>query len=525
MLMNPGRLLRQIVLQYSNKPALINVERGRKFTYNQLDDLSNRITNLLKYKYKLSKNDFYATILENDNMGLFHPWMLKSDIGAAWIDIRETDTDQISRIDFTSSRVVFLENRLLPKLYDKLVRKNISIIAMDQVGSEYPDAHYFWDLVENAPTQSVEIDLPSDDAYKHTCFIRFTSGTSGKAKCAMYSLNNILVWSWNPAHYTEIIPYDNPKIMLFSPVHHAASCSTILPIIIKGGTIVTLNKADLDNIGDAISREQINMIYAVPTILYRMLDYKLHSKYNLKSLKTMRYGAAPISPAKLEQLLDIYGKILIQTYGSTESWPSCTILGREDHAINNELALRRLSSIGRPFPGQEVLVCDDAGNEVPNGEYGELWIRGINTICGYFKSPEVTMDNFSDSGYWKSGDIGYIDEDGYIYLVDRKKDLIISGGYNVYATEVENCLNSHPGIQNSAVVGIPDEDWGEAVCAVIIQAENQKLSDREIYKFCKENLAGYKTPKKIVFIDKLPLNSAGKILRRKVKEMLLDRQE
>jgi acyl-CoA synthetase (AMP-forming)/AMP-acid ligase II len=157
---------------------------------------------------------------------------------------------------------------------------------------------------------------------------------------------------------------------------------------------------------------------------------------------------------------------------------------------------------------------------MPPGQRGEIWIRGPNTISGYFKDPALTQKNFSSSGFWKSGDMGYMDEEGYVYLVDRKQDMIITGGYNVYAIEVENCLNGHPAVQNSAVVGIPHDFWGEAVCAMVILAQGSTASAAELIDHCKQHLARYKAPKKVAIADQLPLSPAGKVLRREVRRLL-----
>jgi acyl-CoA synthetase (AMP-forming)/AMP-acid ligase II len=199
-----------------------------------------------------------------------------------------------------------------------------------------------------------------------------------------------------------------------------------------------------------------------------------------------------------------------------------TALGRDDHRTDSEEGLRRLRSVGRPLPGEEVMVCDELGNPLGPGRNGELWIRGANTVQGYFRDPEQTRENFTDNGFWRSGDIGYMDELGYVYLIDRKKDLIISGGYNVYATEVENCLNSHPAVQNSAVVGVPDEEWGEAVRAVVVLASGRRAQEAELIEHCKQRLARHKAPKAVAVVDELPVSPAGKVLRREVRRRLVE---
>ena len=517
-MINMGRIFKQISLRFSDKTALINLERDRRFSYREMLELSNRMCGFLEYGFGVSEGDFYATILENDHMGLFHPWMLRCSATAVWIDIRESSEEQLKQIDFVQPRLVFIEAHFLPRLHEHFRERGIIIVCMDKTEETWDGVHHFWDLVEEAPSRELTAEFVADDVHQHISLIRFTGGTTGRPKCAMYSIANLWMWGCNPAHYYETLPYDHPRVMLFSPVGHAASGSVVVPVNVKGGTLATMNKADIEQIGCNIAREHINMIYTVPTVLYRILDGNLPGKYDLGSLKTIRYGGSPISPAKMKHLLEEFGQLFVQGYGSTECWPSCTILARKDHSLGSEDQIRRLSSVGRPMPNQEVMICDHDGCEVPAGQKGELYIRGPNTIQGYYRRPELTRENFTENGFWKSGDIGYMDEEGYVYLVDRKNDMIITGGYNVYPTEVENCLNSHPGVSNSAVVGVPDETWGEAVSAVVVLRKDQEVSREELIAHCKKRLARYKAPKRVLLVDELPLSPVGKVLRRNVRE-------
>jgi acyl-CoA synthetase (AMP-forming)/AMP-acid ligase II len=519
MLVNMGRVFQQNTLRFADNPAVINVERNRRFTYAGIHEFTNRLANALKYRFGLGQGDFYATILDNDNMALFHPWMLKSPVGAVWIDVRDSVDEQISRLDYVGPKVVFLEAKLLPPLYQHLRYSGITIVCMDPPEKKWPRVHYFWDLVEQAAALEIEEEFAADDATEHISVLRFTGGTTGTAKCAQYTLANLWVWGCNPAHYYETFPFDHPRALFFSPLHHAASGSVVIPVHIKGGAVVTLNRADPEAIGRAIETHKVDMIYAVPTVLYRMLEMKLPYKHDLSSLKTIRYGGSPISPAKLEVLLEHFGQIFVQGYGSTECWPSVTILGRKDHSTRTQDQLDRLLSVGRPMPGEELIICDQDGKLLRAGRRGEIWIRGPNTISGYYKAPELTQKNFSRNGFWKSGDMGYMDKKGYVYLVDRKQDMIITGGYNVYAIEVENCLNSHPAIQNSAVVGVPHDAWGETVCALVMLVQGSTTSPAELIDHCKHHLAVYKAPKRIEITDQLPLSPAGKVLRREVRKL------
>jgi fatty-acyl-CoA synthase len=520
MLANLGRIIGQNARQYWERPAVVNLERKRRFSYGQMHLLTNRMSHVLTGRFGLGQGDVYVTLLENDHVAFFHPWMFKCPVTGAWIDVRESVAEQLKQIDHVRPRVAFVEARFLDSLLEPLLERKIDVISMDPPKETHPGLHSFRDLVEQATDREVDAEFAWDDASSHVAVLRFTGGTTGIAKCAMYTPANFWAWGMNPAHYLHTVPFPYPRALLFSPINHAASGSVVIPVHLKGGTLYTMNRVEMDLLGRYIQRDGIELIYTVPTVLYRILDLDLPGKYDLSSLKTIRYGGAPISPSKLEVLLRRLGRVFVQGYGSTECWPSCTILAREDHGMDSPQQISRLASVGRPFPGEEILLCDDNGCPVSPGCEGELYIRGANTIQGYYRTPDLTAQNFTPNGFWKSGDIGYSDDEGYLFLVDRKKEMIITGGYNVYATEVENCLNAHPGVSNSAVVGVPDEQWGEAVCAMVVLRKGVALSPQELIAHCKEHLAGHKAPKRVECVSSLPVSAVGKVLRREVRRRL-----
>lgn len=524
MLANMAMLIGQTARRYAGRTALINVERNRQYTYEEMDRLSNRMSRVVTERFGLGNGQLYATLLENDHVGLFHPWMFKCPAGAIWLDVRENPRTLIEQIDMAGPRLVFMESRFVESMLEPLLQRGIEVVSMDDPPLRHAGLHHLWDLVSLASEKELNVEIDYDDAHRHPAVLRFTGGTTGRPKCALYSVSNFWTWGMNPAHFMYTMPFPHPVIMLSSPINHAASGSVVIPMHIKGGTLVTLNQADLEQMGSVIEAHAVALIYAVPTVLYRMLDQRLSERFDLSSLKTIRYGGAPISPAKLEALLGQFGRVFVQGYGSTECWPSCTILTKEDHGTETPDQVRRLASVGRPFPGQEILVCDPGGNPLPPESEGEIWVRGANTIVGYWRDPEQTVENFTGNGFWKSGDIGRLDEAGYLYLVDRKKDMVVTGGYNVYATEVENCLNSHPAIENSAVVGVPHEIWGEAVHAVVVLRTGQGVTPQTLIDFCKARLARYKAPKHVEIVSALPLSPVGKVLRREVRRMLLSRK-
>lgn len=517
MIFNTTRLIKQIAVRFWDKPALFNAERKREFTFGELHKITNKVSNLLQGKFALGHGDVYATVLDNDNVALLHMWSMKSRVTELWLGVRDSKEENIRNIDLAEARLVFIEERLLEEYYEDLRQRGILIVVMDKPEKPGFDVYNFWELLKQTSDKDPNEDLAYDDIDKHIALLRFTGGTTGKAKCAMYTLSNLFLAALNPINNPELFPYDQPKAMLTTPLTHAAG-QIPLVVYFKGGTVITLNQTDIEEMCTTVEQTGANFIYTVPTVLYRMLDKGLPQKYNLSTLKTIRYGASPISPAKLGALLGQFGNIFVQGYGATEAWSPITILGRKDHGLDTEDQKRILSSVGSPVPGTELMVCNERGEQLPEGEEGEIWIRGPSTVAGYYKDEEQTAQNFSKTGFWKSGDMGYIDKQGRLYLLDRKKDMIISGGFNVYSQEVENVLNSHPAVQNSAVVGVPHEDWGELVLGEVVLKEGFKAGQDEIIKYCKERLTFYKVPKTIEFIKELPISSAGKVLRRKVKE-------
>jgi fatty-acyl-CoA synthase len=279
-----------------------------------------------------------------------------------------------------------------------------------------------------------------------------------------------------------------------------------------------MNQLDLDAWRDVVEKERVTHSFLVPTVLYRLLELQKVSPRDFSSLTTLVYGAAPMSPTKLGELVECFGQIFIQGYAATEAAMFVSVLDKADHQPgDDEKVIRHLSSAGRITPGVEVTITDENGKTLPIGETGEIRIRCKALIKGYYDNPEATASEFED-GAWKSGDLGYIDEDGYLFIVDRKKDMIISGGFNVYAVEVEAALATHPAVMMSAVVGIPHAEWGEAVHAEVMLRKGESVTAEELIALTKARLGGYKAPKTLVFVDALPTSVVGKVLRREVKD-------
>jgi long-chain acyl-CoA synthetase len=283
--------------------------------------------------------------------------------------------------------------------------------------------------------------------------------------------------------------------------------------------VVLRRKFDAAEVLQTFGQEKISLTFFAPTMIRMLLDVPGVEKYDVSSLKTITFGGAPMSYELLTEAVRVLQCDFLQGFGQTEASPAVTLMDQEEYrAIAKDPALKhRLISVGKDFPGVHVRIVDDQDRDVPRGEAGEVVLRGDNVMIGYYKMPEATEETLR-GGWLHTGDIGKYDEEGYLYLVDRKKDMIISGGENIYCPEIENVIMKIKGVVEAAVVGVPHEKWGEVPKAFVVRIAGGEVTADEILASCKENLAGYKCPKEIAFVDELPRNAAGKILKRKLKE-------
>ncbi|HEY49978.1 MAG TPA: long-chain fatty acid--CoA ligase, partial [Dehalococcoidia bacterium] len=274
-----------------------------------------------------------------------------------------------------------------------------------------------------------------------------------------------------------------------------------------------------------VQKEKANRAMLVPTMLKRVIDDPDFGKYDLSSLKVITYGAAPMPFEVIKKAIEVFpGVMFINAFGQTETASTITALGPEDHVITGteeEKAkkLKRLqSSIGRPMDDVEIKIVDDEGNEVPRGEVGEIWAKGPRVMSGYWKDEEKTAKALTPDGWLRTGDKGYMDEEGYIYLAGRGDDMIIRGGENISPEEVEDVLYSNPKIDDAAVIGVSDPEWGQEPKAIVVLKKGETATPEEIIEFCRAKMSSFKRPRYVAFVDELPRTSTGKVLKRVLRE-------
>lgn len=339
------------------------------------------------------------------------------------------------------------------------------------------------------------------------CIIH-TSGTTGKPKGAVLSHGGLYGIADTISRDAEISEHDFGLVM--QPLFHVGALFLQLAHHIRAAKINLLTGFDPQWVWKVLSEQPITTMQLVPTMLHMMLEEFSEGSHPETRLRTIFYSTAPISESLLRRGLDVFGQVFLQQYGSTEGG-QITSLSKQHHIKDgNESEQRWLRSAGRPNPEVDLCIQDTEGNVLSSHEAGEICVRHKNLMLGYWNEPEAT-DVAMKNGYLHMGDIGYRDDDGFLYIVDRKKDMIISGGENIYPREVEKVLQTHPNVIEVAVVGIPDDRWGESVLAFVVSEGGSKLSKETLINYCKERIASYKKPRQVELLDSLPRNSMGKV--------------
>ena len=340
--------------------------------------------------------------------------------------------------------------------------------------------------------------------------LNYTGGTTGRPKGVTRRQFNM-----GPSTADILADFelpDTPRYLLIPPMSHVAG-TNIGPTLSKGGTVHLMNGFDPAAVLATIERERIDFTLFVPTMIYALLDHPDLESRDVSSLEYVLYGASPMSESRLRECLERIGPVFAQLYGQTECYP-VSILSREDHENP-----ARLLSCGKPVQSVDVRIVDPLGEEVPVGESGELCVRGRGAMDGYWQRDDLTAETIVD-GWLHTGDIARMDEEGYLYIVDRKKDMIISGGFNVFPREVEDALSAHPAVVQAAVFGVPHEKWGEQVTAAVVLRAGAEVAADDLSAHVRDLKGAVQAPKQVLIVDELPQTAVGKINKRALSEQV-----
>jgi acyl-CoA synthetase (AMP-forming)/AMP-acid ligase II len=348
----------------------------------------------------------------------------------------------------------------------------------------------------------------------------YTSGTTGKPKGAMLTRRSLAACIPDTVAVWQLDP--SSVVLAVLPMFHIAGAGTVVGALWSRACLVIDNDPSPGNMAQVIASERVTNLILASVMLQGLVESAASATTDLSSIRTISYGAAPIAAEVLRAARDVLGCRLVQAYGLTETAGVLCILSAEDHAFDSRsdaVALSRLRSCGRARPGVELRIVDiRTGDVLGPGQLGEVQARSGRLMQGYWQKPQATADVLITDGWFRTGDVGELDADGYLFLRDRLKDTIISGGENIYPAEVENALQGHPDVVEVAVIGIPDERWGETPSAVVVCAAGSVLSSDDLIDFARGRLAHYKCPTSVTFVDVLPRNATGKVLRRALRE-------
>jgi acyl-CoA synthetase (AMP-forming)/AMP-acid ligase II len=496
---------------------------GRRYSYAQLKERVNRLADSLA-KLGLKKGDRAAILEVNCNdyveacfatvkaRGIFVP-----------LNFRIREDELVYLAGKAEPRIIFVGSRYLDMVNS--VRSRLpSVEQFIVIGGKYEGMKSYDRLIASgSPEEKAFFEIKEDDI----AVLIFTAGTTGFPKgvpqdhnaYSSYVLSNV-----DPPD-PSAPPETNVLVM---PLYHVAGMQALMAAIYGGRTIALMRQFDEKEWFETVQREKATRVMVVPTMLKRIVEYPEFDRYDLSSVRVVTYGAAACHYEVLKKTIERFpGRALINAFGGTETSSTIAALRAEDQVITGregeaerEKKLKRLAtSIGLPLEDVEIQVRDEEGKELPPGQLGEIVVRGSRIMKGYWKDEEKTKKAFTADGWYRTGDLGYKDEEGYIYLAGRGDDVIVRGGENIGPDEVESVLSTHPSIEEAAVIGVRDEEWGQQVRAIVRLKKGQTASEQEIIDFCRPRLAGFKRPASIVFVtEELPKTSTGKVLRRNLRE-------
>ena len=486
---------------------------GEDISFAEIDEGADRVANGL-LALGVMPGDRVAFLGKNHPL-YFEAFLGANRIGAVMTPVnwRLAAPEVAYVLDNSQARVVFVGEGFAEVLSAirpdcPHVEQVIGIDAPDYPGTDYR----IWrdGFSATSPAHKVKAE---DDALQ-----LYTSGTTGKPKGAVITHGSILSSRDATAAAEEMRSWQEPipgdVTLLAMPCFHISGTGTGIGTLVAGTNSIVLPEYDPTKALDLIQNYNISKIFLVPAALQILLNHPKVGEVDFSRLKYVTYGASPIPLELMREAMRVMGCGFVQMYGMTETSGTIVALDPEDHVPEGSVRMR---SVGKPLAGVEIKVIDEAGNPVPAGAVGEIATRSSKNMRGYWNNPDATASTIDAEGWLRTGDAGYLDEDGYLYIHDRVKDMIISGGENVYPAEVENALYSHPKVADVAVIGVPDPKWGEAVKACVVVKAGEELTEAELIAHARTLIAGYKCPKTVDFIPALPRNPSGKILRRELR--------
>ncbi|MEW6665307.1 MAG: long-chain fatty acid--CoA ligase [Thermodesulfobacteriota bacterium] len=512
---NPSAWIRIPAEYYPSRPCI--QFRDRLFTYGEINERANRLSRALA-GLGLGKGSRVATLQFNCNQSFeLFIGMWKSGAVMVPLNTRDSAKQNIDILRDSGAEALVFGSEFTDQAEQS--RARLPGVRLFVCHGEHDERYLdYEELLRNAQAGEPDIEVDENEPYK----IHYTSGTTGMPRGVIMTYRNRKEQVANVFMNADRLIRKEDVFLHVAPLTHAAGYYST-PYYLKGAKHIVLDRFDTTTLLETIEREKVTCTLLVPTMIVMLLEHPDITRYNLSSLRRIFYGTAPMPTEKLKKALSMFGPILRQNYGLTEAVQPLASLSAEEHLgePGNGMTLR-LTSTGRRAIGVEIRIVDPLDQDLPPGEIGEILLRGPHMSPGYLNQPDVTAETYR-GGWLHTGDLGKWDRDGYLYIVDRKKDMIISGGFNIYSREVEIFLDSHPAVLESAIIGHPDEKWGEVCKAcVVTRAGYERPTPEELVDYCvREGLPRYKAPKIVAFMDSLPKNENKKILKKEIKALSL----
>ena len=494
------------------------VFEGKRRVYSETGERVNRLANAL-VKLGVKKDDRVA-MLQVNCPEVVESYFATAKIGGIFVPLNfRAKVDELSymvgnaeaKILFVGGRYLEVARTMLPDL--PTVERYISLESRDV------EMLFYDDLVDESPADEVSADIADNDI----TILMYTAGTTGRPKGV--PLRHDAFVSYVLGNVEPASPDIEERNLLTVPLYHVAGMQGVLAAIYGGRTLVMMRQFEVREWLETVQRERATRAMLVPTMLKTIIDHPDFAKYDLSSLQVITYGAASMPFEVISKAIKVMPWVkFINAFGQTETASTITALGPEDHVIEGSeeekaKKVKRLAqSIGRPLPDVEVKIVDQQGNELPPYEVGDIVARGPRIMTGYWHDEQKTKQAFTPDGWLITGDRGWKDEEGYIFLAGRSDDMIIRGGENISPEEVEDVLHSHPKIEEAAVIGIPDLEWGQQPRAIVVLKKGESATAEEIMEYCRSKLASFKRPRSVIFVDSLPRNPVGKVLRKALRE-------
>ena len=489
---------------------------GRRWTFAELDDRANRLANALD-GLGVTRGD-RVCMLDVNGPRYVEAYFAVAKRGAIFVPLnfRANAEELRYMISHAEAKIVLAGDRYLDVVDS--IRRDLPSVR-EVIAVEGGPGLTYEELIRSSSADELVCEIGDDD----TTILMYTSGTTGRPKGVPLRHDALVTYVLD--HVDAADPDLEERNILTVPLYHVAGMQAMLAAVYGGRTLVLMKQFEVTEWMETVEREQATRAMLVPTMLKRIIDDPGFHRYDLRSLSIITYGAASMPFEVIEKAIRMMpGVRFINAFGQTETASTIAMLGPDDHVIegsDEEKAkrLRRLaSSIGRPLPDVDVKIVDEAGKALGRGQVGEIVAKGSRIMTGYWRDDEKTQEVLTADGWLHTRDMGWMDEEGYIYLAGRTDDMIIRGGENISPEVVENVLNAHPKVEEAAVIGVPDAEWGQQPRAVITLKKRTAATPEEIIEYCQTRLAGFERPRSVVFVDGLPRNAMGKLLLKRIRE-------